>query len=126
MAEQGDYNARKHAHISFDVFRDGISYSYTRRRIAPKPIRDDYAAHAKDLLDQLAVAIGNISVTEQDNRLPVEGLKAGAILEVGTLPPAEGIRAQAVKLPKGLEFSTQGVVVLRSERRDDLQRDALL
>jgi hypothetical protein len=32
MAEQSDFGARKHVHISFDVFRDGIAYSYPRRK----------------------------------------------------------------------------------------------
>lgn len=126
MAEQSDFGARKHVHISFDVFRDGIAYSYPRRKIDPKPLRDDYAAHSKALLDQLTAALGDIPVAGQDTRLPVEGLKAGAIVEVGTVPPPEGSRAQAVKLPKGLEFPTQDVVVLRSERRDDRTESALL
>lgn len=126
MAEQSDFGARKHVHISFDVFRDGIAYSYPRRKIDPKPLRDDYAAHSKALLDQLTAALGDILVAGQDTRLPVEGLKAGAIVEVGTVPPPEGSRAQAVKLPKGLEFPTQDVVVLRSERRDDRTESALL
>lgn len=126
MAEQGDFGARKHVHISFDVFRDGISYSFPRRKIEPEPLRDDYAAHAKSLLDQLTVALGDIPIAGQDSRLPVEGLKAGAIVQVGTMPPAEGSRVQAVKLPKGLEFPSQDVVVLRSERRDDRTESALL
>jgi hypothetical protein len=126
MAEQGDYEARKHVHISFDVFRDGIGYSYPNRKIDPKPLRDDYAAHAKSLLDQLNAALGNIPGAGQDDRLPVVGLKAGAIIEVGTMPPAQGSRAQAVKLPKGLEFPSQDVLVLCSERRDDRTESALL
>lgn len=126
MAEQGDYSARKHVHILFDIFRDGISYSYPRRKIDPKPLRENYAAHAKALLDQLTAALGNIPTVGQDGRLPVEGLKAGAIVEVGTMPPAQGSRAQAVKLPKGLEFTSEDVVVLRSERRDDRTESALL
>ena len=126
MAEQGDFGARKHVHISFYVFRDGIAYSYPRRKIDPKPLREDYAAHSKALLDQQTAALGHIPVAGQDTRLPVAGLKAGAIVEVGTVPPPEGSRAQAVKLPKGLEFPTQDVVVLRSERRDDRTESALL
>ena len=126
MVNQSDYSARKHVHISFDFFRDGISYSYPRRKIDPKPLRDDYAAHSKALLDQLTDALGDIPIAGQDGRLPVEGLKAGAIVEVGTIPPADGSRAQAVKMPKGLEFPTQDVVVLRSERRDDRTESALL
>lgn len=126
MAEHGDFGARKHVHISFDVFRDGIAYSYPRRKIDPKPLRDDYGAHSKALLDQLTTALGVIPTAGQDGRLPVEGLKAGAIVEVGTMTPVEGGRAQAVKLPKGLEFPSQDVVVLRSERRDDRTESALL
>lgn len=126
MVDQSDYSARRHVHISFDVFRDGISYSYPRRKIDPKPLRDDYAAHSKALLDQLTAALGDMPTAEQDGRMPVEGLKAGAIVEVGTIPPADGSRSQAVKLPKGLEFPTQDVVVLRSERRDDRTESALL
>ena len=126
MAEQSDFGARKHVHISFDVFRDGIGYSFPRRKIEPKPLRDDYAAHARNLLDQLTTALGDIPVAERDSRLSVAGLKAGAIVEVGTVPPEENSRVQAVKLPKGLEFPTQEVVVLRSERRDDRTESALL
>ena len=126
MAEQSDFGDRNHVHISFDVFRDGIAFSYPRRRIDPRPLRDDYAAHSKALLDQLTAALGDIPDAAQDGRLQVEGLKAGAIVEVGTMPPAEGSRAQAVKLPKGLEFPSQDVVVLRAERRDDRTESALL
>ena len=53
MAEQSDFGARKHLHISFDVFRDGIAYSYPRRKIEPKPLRDDYAAHSKGSVAQI-------------------------------------------------------------------------
>lgn len=74
----------------------------------------------------MTTALGNIPVAGQDQRLPVEGLKAGAIVEVGTVPPADDSRVQAVKLPKGLEFPTQDVIVLRSERRDDRTESALL
>jgi len=126
MAEQSDYAARKHLHISFDAFRNGIGYSYPKRNINPKPLRDDYAAHAKSLLDQLTAALGNIPSAGQDDRLLVVGLKAGAIIEVGTKPPAEGSSVQAVKMPKGLEFPLQDVVVLRSERRDDRTESALI
>lgn len=126
MAEQGDFDARKHVHIAFDVFRDGIGYSFPRRNIKAKPLRHDYATHAKSLLDQLTTALGDIPVAKRDTRLSVAGLKAGAMVEVSTVPPAEDSRVQAVKLPKGLEFPAQDVVVLRSERRDDRTESALL
>lgn len=126
MAEKRDFGARRHVHIPFNVFRDGIAYSYPRRKMTSKPLRDDYAAHSRTLLNQLTVALGNIPVVEQDRRLPLEGLKAGAIIEVGTMPPAEGGRATAVKVPRGLEFPAQDVVVLRSERRDDRTESAFI
>jgi hypothetical protein len=126
MAEQGDFGVRKHVHISFDVFRDGIGYNFPKRKIEPEPLRSDYAAHAKSLLDQLTAALGNIPIAGQDGRLSLAGLKAGAIVLVGTMPPEEGRRVQAVKLPKGLEFPAQDVVVLRTERHDDRTESALL
>lgn len=126
MAGQSDFDARRQVHIPFDVFRDGIAYSYPKRKIAPKPLRDDYAAHAKSILDQLTAALGGIPATGQDGRLPLEGLKAGVIVEVGTMPLAEDSRSLASKIPKGLEFSSQDVVILRSERRDDRTESALL
>lgn len=126
MAEQPDFEARKHVHIAFDIFRDGIGYSFPKRKMEPKPLRDDYAAHANRLLDQLTAALGGIPIASQDGRLPVVGLKAGAIVEVETMPLAEGSRSQAMKLPKGLEFPTQEVVILRSARRDDRTESALL
>jgi len=63
MAEQGDHDARKHVHISFDVFRDGIAYSFPKRKIKPKPLRDDYAAHAKSLLDPHSPSKSMISLS---------------------------------------------------------------
>lgn len=126
MADQSDFDARKHVHISFDVFRDGIAYSFPKRKIEPKPLRDDYQVHANRLLEQLSEALGEIPNPAQDSRLSVQGLKPGIIVEIGTIPPAEGSRAQAVKLPKGLEFPTQDVVVLRSERLEDRTESALL
>jgi len=113
-------------HISFDFFRDGIGHSFPRRKIEPEPLRDDYAARATSLLNQLTVALGNIAVAGLDGRLAVSGLRPGAILEVDTVRPAEGRRVEAVKLPKGLEFPSQDVVVLRSERRGDRTERALV
>ena len=49
-----------------------------------------------------------------------------AIVEITTLPPAERSRTRAIKVPSALEFPTQDVVVLRSERNDDRTESALL
>ena len=125
MADQSDFDARKHVHIPFDVFRDEVGYSYPKQKMDKKPLREDYAAHAQNLLDQLAAALGEIPGAGHDNRLPVEWLKPGTIVEVGTMPP-QSARSGAVKLPKNLEFPQEDVVLLRSERRDDRTESALI
>lgn len=125
MADQSDFDARKHVHIPFDVFRDEVGYSYPNQNIKKKPLREDYAAHAQNLLEQLADALGEIPEAGQDNRLPVGGLKPGTIVEVGTMSP-QSARVGAVKLPKSFEFPQEDIVVLRSERRDDRTESALL
>lgn len=125
MADQSDFDARKHVHIPFDVFRDEVGYSYPKQKMDKKPLREDYAAHAQNLLDQLAAALGEIPGAGHDNRLPVEGLKPGKIVEVGTMPP-QSARSGAVKLPKNFEFPQEDVVVLRSDRRDDRTESALI
>jgi hypothetical protein len=125
MAGQGDFDTRKHIHIFFDAFRDGIDFSTPKRKMKSKVLRDDYASHAESLLRQLDDALGEIPRADQDARLLVAGLKAGTIVEVQTVLPAEGGRAQAVKIPKGFEFATQDVVVLRSERLENRTESAL-
>lgn len=125
MADQSDFDARKHVHIPFDVFRDEVGFSYPKQKMDKKPLREDYAAHAQNLLDQLAAALSEIPGAGHDNRLPVEGLKPGTIVEVGTMPP-QSARSGAVKLPKNLEFPQEDVVVLRSDRRDDRTESALI
>ncbi len=126
MAEPDDYSARNRAHISINTFKETAAYTFPSRKQERKPLRDDYAAHAATLLDQLAVALGALPATGADTRLPIQGLKRGAIVEVTTIAPAEGSRVKAVKVPATLEFPTQEVVVLRSERNDDRTESALL
>jgi hypothetical protein len=89
-------------------------------------LRDDYAAHAANLLGQLAHALGDRPQAGADPRLSIAGLKPGTIVEVETMPPAEGSRTKAVKVPTNLEFPTQDVVVLRSKRNEDRTESALL
>jgi Subtilase family len=126
MAEPEDYGARNLAHISINAFRETAAYTFPARRQERKPLREDYAAHAAALLDQLAVALGDLPAPAADARLAIEGLKRGAIVEITTVPPAEGSRIKAIKVPSTLEFPTQDVVVLRSERNDDRTESALL
>ncbi|WP_353642527.1 S8 family peptidase [Mesorhizobium sp. WSM2239] len=126
MAEPENDDERNRSHIKIDVFREEAAYEYPSRNQQRKPMRDDYAAHAEHLLDQLAQALGDQPAAGADQRLPIQGLKPGTIVEVETVPPAEGSRTKAVKVPTNLEFPNQDVVVLRSRRNDDRTESALL
>ncbi|WP_234731344.1 S8 family peptidase [Acidocella facilis] len=126
MPEPDNFDARNRPHILIDVFRKPAAYTYPSRRQERKPLRDDYAAHAAELLAQLGAALGELPQSGADPRLRVQGLKPGTIVEVTTVPPAENSRTKAVKIPTRLEFPTQDVVVLRSQRNDDRTESALL
>jgi len=126
MAEPDNFDTRDRQHISIDVFRETAAYTFPSRNQERKPLRGDYAAHAVHLLDQLATALGDVPPPADDPRLAVQGLKSGTVVEIKTLAPAEDSRTKAVKVPTALEFPTQDVVVLRSERNDDRTESALL
>lgn len=126
MAEPENYDERNRPHIKINVFREGAAYKFPSRDQQRKPLREDYAAHAEHLLDRLVQALGALPAVGADSRLPIQGLKPGAIVEIETVPPAEGSRTKAVKVPTNLEFPTQDVVVLRSKRNDDRTESALL
>lgn len=125
MAEPENYDERDRPHILIDVFRETAAYEFPARNQKRKPLRDDYAAHAEHLLDQLAQALAQ-PATGADQRLPIQGLKSGTVVEVETVAPAEGSRTKAVKMPTNLEFPAQDVVVLRSQRNEDQTESALL
>jgi hypothetical protein len=124
MPESYDDKDRSHIHIN--AFREEVAYQYPSRGQKRKPLRDDYAAHADHLLSQLAAALDAQPIGPADTRLAVRGLKLGTIVEVETMRPAEGSRKKAVKIPSNIEFSSQEVVVLRSERTDHRTESALL
>jgi len=126
MAEPEDYGVRDRPHISLDAFLETAAYTFPARGQARKPLRGDYAAHAEALLDQLSTALGDLPAPATDLRLHVDGLKPGSIVEVATMPPAEGSRTKAVKIPSAMEFPAQEIVILRSERNDDRTESALL
>lgn len=126
MAEPDNFDTRDRPHIPIDAFRETAAYERPPRNQEGKPLRHDYAAHAARLLDQLAVALGDLPLAADDARIGIQGLKPGTIVEIATLPPAEGSRTKAVKVPTALEFPTQDVVVLRSERNEDRTESALL
>lgn len=62
---------------------------------------------------------------KHDRRLPVKGLKAGTIVEIGTMSPMSA-PAGVVKLANDFDFLQQDLVVLRSERRDNKTERAIL
>lgn len=126
MAESDNFDKRDRQHLSIDAFRETAAYAAPGRKQDRKPLRDDYAAHAAQLLSQLAAALGEIPMPATDPRLSVQGLKSGTIVEVTTLAPAEKSRSKAAKIPATLEFPVQDVIVLRSERNDDRSESALL
>ena len=61
----------------------------------------------------------------QDNRLSVQGLQAGALIEVVT-PPPDNPRKKAAKLPANFDFPGQDIVVLRSARNADRSEGAVV
>ncbi|MCP1556777.1 UNVERIFIED_ORG: hypothetical protein M2438_005279 [Methylobacterium sp. SuP10 SLI 274] len=126
MAGPEDYGERDRPHIFVDAFRESAQYGYPSRAQQRKPLREDYAAHADALLDQLTRALGDQPAPTADTRLQMGGLKPGRIVEVSTAPPPEGSRTKAVKVPAALEFPGQDIVLLRTERRDDRTESALL
>jgi hypothetical protein len=126
MPEPDDFGVRNRPHISIGGLREAAAYAFPTRPQARKPLRGNYAAHAAALVDQLARALGNVPPPRADPRLRVEGLKPGVIVEVSTIPPAEGSRAKVVKVPASLEFPYQEIVVLRSERNNDRTESALV
>lgn len=126
MAEPEDYGARDRPHISINAFREATQYEFPARPQQRRPIRENYVAHAELLLDQLTRALGDLPPSNADSRLRVEGLKSGTVVEVSTLPPADGSRSKAVKIPTALDFPTQDVSVLRTERRNDRTESALV
>ena len=112
MADQSDFGERKHIHISFDVFRNEFRYSPPRRNFGEKQHRDDHAAHAATLLGELSAALGDIPEAKHDDRLSVEGLKPGTIVEVGTMPPPPQSRRAVMKIPAGLEFPQEDTALI--------------
>jgi hypothetical protein len=121
-----EFGTRDRPHISIDAFRETTQYAYPARRQERKPLRENYAAHADALLNQLTQALGALPAPAADARLQIEGLKPGTVVEISTRPPDEGSRTKAAKAPTALDFPAQDIVVLRTERRDDRTESALL
>ncbi|MGO4702438.1 S8 family serine peptidase [Dyella sp. 2RAB6] len=126
MTEPEDFGARDRQHLSINAFRERAQYEFPSRQMRRTPLRDDYAAHANALLGQLTRAFGDIPARTDAPRLHVDGLKPGTMVELATRPPAAGSRSKAVKIPANLDFPTQQIAVLRTDRRGDGSESAVL
>jgi hypothetical protein len=126
MAEPGEFEVRDLPHIAIDAWREAARYEFPSRDQTRKPLRDDYAAHAQGLIDQLAAALPAAPLPGADSRLHIKGLSPGALIAVSTMTPAEGSRTKAVKVPSALEFPAQDIVVLRSSRNLDRTEEAVV
>lgn len=123
MPEGDDFAGRNVPHVLIDAFRDPAQYRYPSRPQTRTPKRDDYHAHAEHLLVQLTAALDQAPVP--DRRIAIAGQQPGTIVEVETLAP-EGVRAKAAKIPTGLDFPAQDIVVLRSRRNADRTESTVL
>lgn len=125
MADPGDFDARDLPHIAIDAWREPTTYQYPSQAQKRKPLREDYAAHARSLIDQLAAALPAMPLAGEDTRIDMPGLGKGALVTVETMAPRTE-RTQAVKVPQALEFPAQGVVQLQTRRNDDRTEAAVL
>ena len=121
MAGPEDFDIRNCDHLKVDTFRQDTDYSFPSRNMSKKPLRENYAAHAVSLLEQLTQAIGHIPQSDHDQRIPLDGLKSGVVVEIETLKPT----GKSTKLPVNLNFDAQDISVLRSQRNGDGTESAL-
>jgi len=125
MSEPVDFDARELPHIPIDMWRETVGFDFPTLAQKRKPLRDDYAAHAEQLVSSLAAALPAIPAQDVDTRLAIGGMQRGALVEIETKPLPEPSRSKASRLPN-VEFGPQDIVILRSERRDDRTEAALM
>lgn len=124
MARAKFFGVRNLPHISMDAFR--VVENYAARRQGPrKSKRQDHFAHSEQLRAQLEIAFSARDF-EVDSRRKLEGLKLGTVLELETQAPIASSRAKAVKIPANLDFPSQEIVTLRTERHTDRTESAIL
>jgi hypothetical protein len=126
MTDYYSFDKPEQPHIRIDRFRQEAKHAAPSRKQSRKPLREDYEAHASRLLQQLAAALTEQSPDVTPTRINVPGLKPGRVLEVQTLPPSEKSRSLVAKVPVGLEFPAQEIIVLRTDRHDDRTESALI
>ena len=125
MADPVDYDQRNLRHIAIDQWREAAAYAFPQRDQSRNPLRDDYQTHAAGLLAQLAAALPDLAQARPQDRAEV-GVAPGVLISVETRTPDERSRVTAVKIPPGLDFNAQDIVVLRSSRMDDRTESAVL
>ena len=123
MAEQ-DFDGPK-PHLSLDSVRRAGAYAAPKRKMDAKPLRDDYAAHGAALLKQLTAALPHLPPPGADARLRVDGLKAGVLVALETLPP-DTARKGPSKIPLTFELPGQDVVILSSRRTADRAEESIV
>lgn len=126
MVEPHDFGARDRAHISIDSFREVSRYTSPARPQRRRPLRENYAAHAGILVQQLTSALGPRKTLAEDSRLPLQGLRPGTLVEIETRPPDNGARVKAVKIPAKFEFPTQEILLLRTRRNENRTESAVV
>lgn len=121
MTESNEYGARDKPHLTINAFRESARYGFPSRAQSRRPLRENYAAHAEGLISQLTAALDEVPTGEADTRLPIPDLKLGRIVEVTTRPPDEGSFVNAVKVPTTLDFASQDIRTLRTQRLDRIE-----
>jgi hypothetical protein len=103
---------RNSPHIDVSERKDGAAYSPIPRGMTPKPQRDNYVTHASRLLGELGAAL-SACPPRPAAEVP-EGVIAGSLVEVETLPPG-----RTAKQVPDLDFKSQGIRVLQTQRTED-------
>jgi hypothetical protein len=117
MAELDVVSIRNVPHVQINIFQETGDFTYPGRKQERKPIREDYAAHADNLLAQLAEALGPPLDSQQDSRLQIDGLKPGILVSLETKAPKSDASGPAA-IPRDFDFKSEDVVVLKSIRND--------
>lgn len=110
-------------HIKISHWKESAQYVYPNKPRKDRERRPDYHAHAETLIEQLGAALGALPAPGADDRIAIDGLKRGVLVEVETMLPTP--QAKATKIP-ALDFPLQEIAVLRSEREDDRTERAVV
>ena len=94
--ENGNKN-RRLPHIEITHWRENAQYVYPRIRHDQHDRQKNHHEHTEMLLEQLTHALDDLPARDQDQRIAVDGLKRGTLVEVETIVPTA--RAKATKTP---------------------------